>query len=293
MQSGNDFDYLHASKQQLFEELRRHRVSYESTFTLLQLRRLYIENLVDNGGDRVNLGEVDNSIEIPVNEGNEGNMAQPNDGQVNLQGDGNQIANLHGNQIEDGRGQRPIGEIEEEILRMDLEQRRREIENRAMETERDRLRLEVEMNELRRRNVNNMAREDHVERQQQVPLNREPEMQPWPHRRQTFDDIAYLAPFTGENAYGIAKFFIDFETAIAPLHWDEHFKFLSVRRLFKATAERFLRTIQAHTYLQTKEAMMGQFQRRLTANKVLGLLAARRQTLHYCPKGNCKRWRHM
>lgn len=176
-----EFDYLHASKQQLIEELQRRRVQYEATFTLQQLRRLYIEHVVGANGD--NPPAVNAPVEQAENAQNE---------QI-----GNQERGPDGVAAEDV----PIENLRAEIERMALQQQRQEMEMRALRLERDQLQLERERLQLQ---------QQVGELRGAMPMGIHPNFQqfvpPQQPRKQTFDDIKHMTAFTGDDAYGVKKF---------------------------------------------------------------------------------------
>lgn len=233
-----NFYYLHATKQQLVDELQRNQVAFEPTFTLSQLKRLYIQHLVGQEGDHLNEAAMGNVNELP--DGNAG---------IEEQAIANEPA-IENEPVIANDVPRPLHELEEEVRRMEIEQRGREVEMRQRQTEYDARRLRRDEERLQRNEVvaADGAQGDELQRQ---------------FRRQTFDDIKHMAPFTGDNAYGVKKFFEDYEKVVAPLHWEEHYKYLSLRRLIDGTVGRFLRTTTVTNYIEAKEALLGEFDQKL------------------------------
>lgn len=99
------------------------------------------------------------------------------------------------------------------------------------------------------------------------------------NRRLNFSDVEdALAPFTGDDAYGIKKWLLDFEIMVATLGYGDLDKILIAKRRMKGSARLFANTMgETHTWIEFKQQMMDEFDRHITLGDIYRQLAARKR----------------
>ena len=89
-------------------------------------------------------------------------------------------------------------------------------------------------------------------------------------------DIEHLVPYsTGDDAYNVEKWLNDFSNAISINNCSDHFKYMCMRKMLRGTAAVFLRTCEAKTFDDLRQALLVQFKKIVTPIDVYRQLSKR------------------
>lgn len=106
-------------------------------------------------------------------------------------------------------------------------------------------------------------------------------------RRINKEDVEFLvSTFSGDDDYGIIKWFQDFDDIMNQLNGNDEDKYRMARHLIRDTARIYLRTIRVQNYDELRRAMLQRYDRQITTSEVLRKLDRRvklpdENILHY------------
>lgn len=97
-----------------------------------------------------------------------------------------------------------------------------------------------------------------------------------PTRRLDYADVqCAILPFSGDDAYGIAKWLDDYRRIMDSFDADENLRLLFARRLMNGSAGMLLRTVSANTWPELQQELLLEFDRRVDRKDVYKQLGER------------------
>lgn len=99
-----------------------------------------------------------------------------------------------------------------------------------------------------------------------------------PHGAFNFRDVEESLPqFSGDDNYCVRKWLHDFEESADLLEWNDKRRYVYAKRLLVGTAKYFLRTTSCRSWLELKNALIREFNRKITNAEVHNRLRKRKK----------------